>query len=163
MIASRRLQIGVQLPPGWREELPPRDPTAPWPHIVEHSVEEIVARWTGRIGTMAPPPVQSPHPPLWIAGAGEQRTLAVVARYANWANVAGSPDVVARKADVLRSHCERVGRKSDDVGLSVKLDVVIGRTDAGVSAQLDEAAASWRARGYEAYADTAVYRANHVV
>jgi alkanesulfonate monooxygenase SsuD/methylene tetrahydromethanopterin reductase-like flavin-dependent oxidoreductase (luciferase family) len=130
---------------------------------LEHAIEDMVARWTGAVGTMAPRPVQTPYPPLWVAGGGERRTFAVVARHASWANVAGTPDVVAHKAAALRAHCERIGRSPDEVGLSVKLDAVIGHTDADVAAQLDEATASWRARGYDSYADTGNYRAAHIV
>ena len=39
--------------------------------------------------TNHPKPVQNPHPPIWIAGGGEQLTLRTVARYANFSNFAG--------------------------------------------------------------------------
>lgn len=46
-----------------------------------------------------------------IGGSGEQLTLRVVARYADWYNTPGSPvEVVARKLEVLRGYCDEIGR-----------------------------------------------------
>ena len=58
-----------------------------------------------------PPPVQRPHPPILIGGSGERKTLRLVAQYADACNLFGeSPDVVRHKLDVLRRHCDDVGR-----------------------------------------------------
>ncbi|HKZ55451.1 MAG TPA: LLM class flavin-dependent oxidoreductase [Anaerolineales bacterium] len=56
-------------------------------------------------------PRPDPPPPLLIAGAGEKRTLRVVARHADWMNV-GFRDVetFARKLKALEAHCEEFGR-----------------------------------------------------
>jgi F420-dependent oxidoreductase-like protein len=75
-----------------------------------------------------PPPVQQPRPPIMIGGSGEQRTLRIVAQYADFCNVGGDPATVARKFAVLREHCERVGRpyeaitRSNDVGILIAAD-----------------------------------------
>jgi alkanesulfonate monooxygenase SsuD/methylene tetrahydromethanopterin reductase-like flavin-dependent oxidoreductase (luciferase family) len=59
-------------------------------------------------------PRPEPPPPLFIGGGGEQLTLRVVARHADWWNPqSGSPDAYAHKIDVLRRYCDEVGR---DVG-----------------------------------------------
>src|SRR5665647_1504383 len=47
-----------------------------------------------------PQPLQKPHIPLWIAGGGEKKTLRIVARVGDYANIDGSvegfaPDVAA--------------------------------------------------------------------
>jgi len=53
-----------------------------------------------------PAPVSQPHPPIMIGGAGEKKTLRLVARYADACNIFGpSPAEVAHKLDVLREHC----------------------------------------------------------
>ena len=57
----------------------------------------------------SPPPISKP--PILIGGGGEKKTLRLVARYADACNLfATSPDEVGRKLDVLRGHCEAVGR-----------------------------------------------------
>ena len=60
-----------------------------------------------------PPPVQS-HLPIMIGGSGEQKTLRLVARYADMWNAFGSPETLAHKDAVLRERCEEVGRDPDD-------------------------------------------------
>lgn len=63
-----------------------------------------------------PPPVQQPHPPVLIGGSGERKTLRMVAQYADACNLFGeSPDVVRHKLDVLRRHCDDVGRDYDTI------------------------------------------------
>lgn len=58
---------------------------------------------------LEPKPVQSPVP-LLIGGGGEQRTLRIAARYANEWNVWGTPEVLARKGQILDRYCEDLGR-----------------------------------------------------
>ena len=59
----------------------------------------------------SPQPLSRPHPPIMIGGAGERKTLRLVAKYADATNLfAGpnaGPDVVKAKFDVLRGHCAR--------------------------------------------------------
>jgi F420-dependent oxidoreductase-like protein len=63
-----------------------------------------------------PPAVRRPHPPVLIGGSGERKTLRLVAQYADACNLfAESPDVVARKLDVLRGHCDDLGRDYDSI------------------------------------------------
>ena len=63
-----------------------------------------------------PPPVQQPHPPILIGGSGEQKTLRMVAQYADACNLFGeSPDVVRHKLEVLRGHCDDLGRDYDAI------------------------------------------------
>lgn len=56
-------------------------------------------------------PLPSPVPPIMIGGSGEQLTLRVVAKHADWWET-GSHDPVEyrRKCEVLARHCEAVGR-----------------------------------------------------
>jgi F420-dependent oxidoreductase-like protein len=66
----------------------------------------------------SPQPLQRPHPPILIGGSGERKTLRLVAQYADACNLFGSPDV-GHKLDVLRSHCERLGRDYDSIEKTV--------------------------------------------
>lgn len=63
----------------------------------------------------SPMPLQRPHPPIMIGGGGEQKTLKLVARYADACNIGGEPDVIAHKLDVLRQHCRDEGRDYDAI------------------------------------------------
>ena len=63
-----------------------------------------------------PAPVSSPHPEIMIGGGGERKTLRLVAQYADACNLfATSPEEVGHKLDVLRGHCDSVGRPYDDI------------------------------------------------
>jgi F420-dependent oxidoreductase-like protein len=63
-----------------------------------------------------PPPVQQPHPPVLIGGSGEKKTLRMVAQYADACNLFGeTPDVVRHKLEVLRGHCDELGRDYDAI------------------------------------------------
>jgi F420-dependent oxidoreductase-like protein len=67
-----------------------------------------------------PAPISRPHPPILVGGGGEKKTLLLAARYADACNLFGSsPDDVAHKLDVLRSHCEDEGRDYDRIAKTV--------------------------------------------
>jgi alkanesulfonate monooxygenase SsuD/methylene tetrahydromethanopterin reductase-like flavin-dependent oxidoreductase (luciferase family) len=55
-------------------------------------------------------PKPDPLPPIMIGGGGEQLTLRVVAKHADWWNGGGTRETYAHKLDVLRGHCAAVGR-----------------------------------------------------
>ena len=67
----------------------------------------------------SPNTLQRPHPPILIGGLGERRTLRLVAQYADACNIFDLPapfDTDLRhKFDVLRAHCEDVGRDYDEI------------------------------------------------
>ncbi|MFC4951101.1 LLM class F420-dependent oxidoreductase [Pseudonocardia sp. GCM10023141] len=64
----------------------------------------------------SPQPLRTP--PILIGGGGEKKTLLLVAKYAQACNLFGGPDV-ARKLDILRGHCEAVGRDYDEIKKTV--------------------------------------------
>ena len=72
-----------------------------------------------------PKPVQRPHPPLWVAGSGERRSLRVIAEHADvWinANMPGTPaEELARLSGVLDRHCEDIGRDPATIRRAVQL------------------------------------------
>ncbi len=79
-----------------------------------------------------PKPIQKPHPPLWIAGGGEKKTLRVVAEHADYSNFGADPEVFAHKSAVLEGHCEAIGRDFAEIGRTAIHHVVLGATDADV-------------------------------
>ncbi|MEM9566308.1 MAG: TIGR03560 family F420-dependent LLM class oxidoreductase [Actinomycetota bacterium] len=74
-----------------------------------------------------PRPLQDPLP-LLVGGGGERRTLRLAARHAAAANVMGDPATVARKVEVLRAHCDDLGRDPDEVAMTVLSPLVHART-----------------------------------
>jgi F420-dependent oxidoreductase-like protein len=91
----------------------------------------------------SPANVSSPRPYLMIGGSGERKTLRMVAQYADACNVAASPDS-GRKLDVLKEHCDNLGRDYDQIEKTAMLMVNPDTTkDSLVQRLLDE-----RAKGY---------------
>src|SRR5262245_40539821 len=67
-----------------------------------------------------PAPLTQPRPRLLIGGGGERKTLRLVAKYADACNLfASTPDDVAHKLDVLRRHCDDVGRDHAEIRKTV--------------------------------------------
>jgi F420-dependent oxidoreductase-like protein len=60
----------------------------------------------------SPQPLSQPHPPILVGGMGENKTLRLVAQYADACNffAAYGPDALRQKLDVLQGHCDAVGR-----------------------------------------------------
>jgi F420-dependent oxidoreductase-like protein len=62
----------------------------------------------------SPNSLQRPHPPILVAGGGERHTLRLVAQYADACNFFDLPAPygvdIGHKLEVLRSHCDAVGR-----------------------------------------------------
>ncbi len=81
-----------------------------------------------------PKPLQSPHPPIWIGGGGEQLTLRVVARHATHSNFGGKPDEWSHKAEVLKGHCSAVGRDYDEIAKTWSPEAFTRETEAEVTA-----------------------------
>jgi F420-dependent oxidoreductase-like protein len=87
----------------------------------------------------APQSLTLPHPPILIGGAGEKKTLRLVAQYAQACNLFPGPDL-EHKLDVLHRHCDEVGRDYDDI-----TKTVIGPLDPGPSGEhVDELVESMR-------------------
>ena len=68
----------------------------------------------------SPQPMQEPHPPIMIGGMGEKKTLRLVAQYGDACNLfaRAGMDVLAHKLDVLKRHCEDVGRPFEEIELT---------------------------------------------
>ena len=77
-------------------------------------------------------PKPDPLPPIMVGGGGEKLTLRVVAKHADWWNLhQNSPETYAHKLNVLRSHCEAVGRTYNDIVKTYGAEVVaVAETEA---------------------------------
>ena len=70
--------------------------------------------------------MQKPHPPIWIGGAGEKVTLKLVAQYGDACNFNADVETVKHKLEVLRQHCDTVGRDYDSVVKTVEFYTMLG-------------------------------------
>jgi F420-dependent oxidoreductase-like protein len=86
---------------------------------------------------MHPKPAQDKLPIL-IGGAGEKRTLAVAARYAQeWNMGVQTPEVYEQKVQALTRHCESICRDPASIERSLMAAYVTGKNDAEVQKRLD--------------------------
>jgi F420-dependent oxidoreductase-like protein len=82
--------------------------------IVRQMWSDGIAAYDGRHYHLAetlnvPAAISRPHPPILIGGGGEQKTLRLVAEYADACNLFPSPEL-PRKLEVLKAHCAEIGR-----------------------------------------------------
>jgi F420-dependent oxidoreductase-like protein len=75
-----------------------------------------------------PQPLSRPHPPIMIGGGGEQKTLRLVAQYADACNLFArlGNTIIRQKLEVLRRHCEAVGRPYDAIERTSLATVQLG-------------------------------------
>src|SRR5262249_35683772 len=73
-----------------------------------------------------PPPVR--RIPVMIGGSGEQKTLRMVAQYADEVNLISGPEEIPQKLAALQAHCERLGRDMNEIVVSQHLNVAIAET-----------------------------------
>ena len=66
----------------------------------------------------SPQPVSRPRPRILIGGSGERKTLRIAAQYADAMNIICAPNELEHKIDVLRRHCEDLGRDPNEVEVS---------------------------------------------
>jgi alkanesulfonate monooxygenase SsuD/methylene tetrahydromethanopterin reductase-like flavin-dependent oxidoreductase (luciferase family) len=75
-------------------------------------------------------PKPDPIPPIMIGGGGEQLTLKVVARHADWWNYAlVSPEAYRSKLKVLEEHCRKQGRDYSEIVKTLANMVAIAETE----------------------------------
>jgi alkanesulfonate monooxygenase SsuD/methylene tetrahydromethanopterin reductase-like flavin-dependent oxidoreductase (luciferase family) len=76
-----------------------------------------------------PLPIQK-RLPIMIGGSGEKKTLRTVAKYADLWNAMGPLDVMAHKVEVLRGHCEAVGRDPSEIEFTLGIKATIRDSEA---------------------------------
>ena len=98
--------------------------------MLEETLQMAQAMWSGGTGSgeafegkhytasrlmNSPQAISRPRVPIMIGGGGEQKTLRLVAQYADACNVFGDATRIAHKYAVLREHCERLGRPYEEI------------------------------------------------
>lgn len=97
--------------------------------LLEETVQVCLRMWEGERGDEQPfdgqqvhleralnqpQSLRRPHPPILIAGSGPNKTLPLVARYADACNIRPGPDI-PKTLDRLRALCEAEGRDYDAI------------------------------------------------
>jgi alkanesulfonate monooxygenase SsuD/methylene tetrahydromethanopterin reductase-like flavin-dependent oxidoreductase (luciferase family) len=73
-----------------------------------------------------PRPLQAGGPPILVGGGGEQRTLRLVARHADYAHwFPLGMDALRHKADLLKRYCEEVGRDPGTITRTMAAPVLL--------------------------------------
>jgi alkanesulfonate monooxygenase SsuD/methylene tetrahydromethanopterin reductase-like flavin-dependent oxidoreductase (luciferase family) len=119
---------------------------------LEEMVQICLRMWQGELGDQRPyegkyyrierplnlpQSLTRPHPPILIAGSGEQNTLRLVARYANACNLRPGPQV-PQKLEVLRQHCEAEGRDYDVIEKTCAFAFDVGEDGSKVSELIEQ-------------------------
>jgi F420-dependent oxidoreductase-like protein len=127
----------------------PFPPTAERFERLEETLQIVLQMWSDNDGPYqgqhyqlgrtlnSPQPLSSPRPPIMIGGSGEKKTLRLVAQYADACNLFGGPDL-AHKLDVLRGHCDRLGRDYDTVEKTATIPFELGPSGAGADKTLSQ-------------------------
>ncbi len=74
--------------------------------------------------------------PIMIGGAGEKKTLRMVAQYADESNLTGDVKDIPRKLEVLAAHCDRLGRDRSEIKVTKLLMIAVAPTMKEVEADL---------------------------
>jgi alkanesulfonate monooxygenase SsuD/methylene tetrahydromethanopterin reductase-like flavin-dependent oxidoreductase (luciferase family) len=86
-----------------------------------------------------PKGVRKPHPSFWLGGGGEKVTLKLVARYADACNVGGgNPEIIRHKLEVLRRHCDDLGRDYDRIIKSTGCELKLGEPVAETIGRIEQ-------------------------
>lgn len=148
IISNGRLDFGDGA--GWNEfEHRSRNIELPTPgkrlRMLDEAIQITKALWTqesvdfeGRYyqlhgARLSPKPVQKPGPPILIGGSGEQLTLKIVAKHADiWNYSGGDLETFNHKVEVLKRHCEDIGRDFAEIELSAQRKLDLNDVDASV-------------------------------
>jgi F420-dependent oxidoreductase-like protein len=116
--------------------------------LLEETVQAVRLLWTEERANIAgrhltldgalcdPKPLQS-LPPVWIGGGGEKVTLRIAAQHADATNWQVGLEGFRRKSDILRQHCDAVGRDFDSIARTHGPDCRLFDTEADLAAWLD--------------------------
>jgi F420-dependent oxidoreductase-like protein len=161
VISNGRLELGLGA--GWNDEEADAYGISLGSTLTERfdmfdeSLEVIVSLLTNEVSNFSgqhftltdaycePKPIQRPHPPICIGGAGPKRTLPAAARWAQHWNFPGGPvDSWKASRDLLWAECERIGRNPAEIMTSTHLladvndpGVAVAQAEAYAEAGLD--------------------------
>ena len=115
---------------------------------LREAIQVILAMWTQEEAVFEgkyyqvcgainqPKGIQKPHIPLLIGGGGEKVTLKLVAQYADACNIGGDIPTIRHKLDVIKHHCENVGRDYTSIRRTSSSICVIDESEEAALASL---------------------------
>ena len=134
VLSGGRAYLGIGAAWNEREALGLGVPFPPLKERFERLEEALqIARqmWSGKVDPYegkhyhlletlsSPQPLSKPHPPILIGGMGEKKTLRLVAKYADACNLFMTDlETLHKKIDILKQHCEEVGRNPAEIELT---------------------------------------------
>ncbi|SDT62290.1 LLM class F420-dependent oxidoreductase [Jiangella sp. DSM 45060] len=152
VLSGGRAILGIGA--GWNEE-ESRGLGFPFPSTserferLEEALHYLLQMWSDDDGPFAgrftqaerllnsPQALSRPRPPIMIGGGGEKKTLRLVAQYADSCNLFQGPQLL-HKLDVLRRHCDDVGRDYDDITKTVYHVLDVGENGERTQQLIDE-------------------------
>lgn len=104
----------------------------PFEHYGEHWKLKYVNPW--------PRPLQQPHPPVWIPGAGSRETIEFVAsrRFGYMGIPYFHIDVFRSNFDAFRQACEKSGYQADPLQLGWLVPIYVAETDAAAWTEYEQ-------------------------
>lgn len=108
---------------------------------LEESIQIIKQMWAGgpttfegkyyQVRNAYCEPIPNPPPPFMIGGGGEKVTMRIIAKHADWWNYCDTPEAYSHKLNVLRTHCEAVGRDFTEIVKTWDgIQIVVAATEA---------------------------------
>jgi F420-dependent oxidoreductase-like protein len=133
VLSGGRAYLGIGA--AWNEEEShglgfPMPPLGVRFEMLEETLQIVHAMWQGERGSQepfdgvhyqagrllnSPQVISKPHPKIIIGGGGEQKTLRLVAKYADACNIFGGPEQLTHKFSVLRQRCAEAGRPFEEI------------------------------------------------
>ncbi|RKR86288.1 F420-dependent oxidoreductase-like protein [Micromonospora pisi] len=152
VLSGGRAMVGIGA--GWNEEESrglgfPFPPLAERFELLEETLRYLLQMWSDDDGPFAgkhihaarllnaPQPLTRPHPPIMIGGGGEKKTLRLVAQYGQACNLFNTPEL-PHKLDVLRRHCDKVGRDYNEITKTVYQLMDVGDNGEKTNELIDE-------------------------
>jgi F420-dependent oxidoreductase-like protein len=108
--------------------------TGLWTTLVGEKFNYAGTHYTVTDSPALPKPVQAPHPPIIIGGAGAKRTPALAAAFAAEFNVPFAPlDIAKTQIERVTAALSDAGRSADSLTYSAAFVVCAGRDDAEIA------------------------------
>jgi F420-dependent oxidoreductase-like protein len=116
---------------------------------MKEALELILGLWTNAPFTfhgkyfhaenvvLEPKPLQKPHPPVLIGGVGPKVTLRIIAEMGDACNLWGPPEEFTKEREMLKRHCDEVGRDEGTIEKTTYDLVICAPTQAELKRKIE--------------------------